>query len=137
MAAAMSAAGMPAFTGCSGVPVTETNPASHCTSMSYARLSRVGPDAPYPRCPRRSAGVRGAQGGRVQAEAGGGALGEVLHEHVGAGDEPPYDARAARILQVQGDGLLAPVAPDEVRGEPVGGGVVARARSRRRRLARP
>lgn len=34
MAAAMSAAGMPAFTGCSAVPVTETSPASHCTSMS-------------------------------------------------------------------------------------------------------
>ncbi len=34
MAAAMSAAGIPALTGCSGVPVTDTSPASHCTSMS-------------------------------------------------------------------------------------------------------
>lgn len=48
MAAAMSAAGIPAFTGCSGVPVTDTSPASHCTSMSYARLAAYGPDAPYP-----------------------------------------------------------------------------------------
>ncbi len=42
----MSAAGIPAFTGCSGVPVTDTSPASHCTSMSYARLSAYGPDGP-------------------------------------------------------------------------------------------
>lgn len=34
MAAAMSAAGIPALTGRSGVPVTDTSPASHCTSMS-------------------------------------------------------------------------------------------------------
>lgn len=34
MAAAMSAAGMPALTGRPAVPVTETRPASHCTSMS-------------------------------------------------------------------------------------------------------
>ena len=34
MPAAMSAAGMPAFAGDSGVPVTESSPASHCTSRS-------------------------------------------------------------------------------------------------------
>ncbi|MCD6041628.1 MAG: hypothetical protein K0R40_1231 [Burkholderiales bacterium] len=34
MPAAMSAAGMPAFTGVSGVPVTESSPASHCTRRS-------------------------------------------------------------------------------------------------------
>ena len=34
MPAAMSATGMPAFAGVSGVPVTESRPASHCTSRS-------------------------------------------------------------------------------------------------------
>lgn len=46
IAAAMSAAGIPAFTGCSAVPVTDTSPASHCTSMSYARLPAYGPKDP-------------------------------------------------------------------------------------------
>ena len=34
MPAAMSATGMPALDGASGVPVTESSPASHCTSRS-------------------------------------------------------------------------------------------------------
>ena len=34
MPAAMSATEMPALAGSSGVPVTESSPASHCTSRS-------------------------------------------------------------------------------------------------------
>jgi hypothetical protein len=44
--AAMSAVGIPVFAGASGVPVIDTRPPSLCTSRSYARLSRYGPDEP-------------------------------------------------------------------------------------------
>lgn len=68
--------------------------------------------------------VTGAQRRRVQPEAGGGALCEVLHEHVCAVEQPVQDREAARVLQVEGDRLLAAVAPHEVRGEALRGGVV-------------
>lgn len=66
-----------------------------------------------------------AQRRRVQAEPRGGPLCEVLHEDVGVRDETAYDVQAARVLQVEGDGLLAAVAPHEVRGETGRRGVVA------------
>lgn len=35
------------------------------------------------------------------------------------------DVEPARVLQIEGDGLLAPVAPHEMRGQALGRGVVA------------
>ncbi len=46
------------------------------------------------------------QGGRVEPEAGGGPVREILHEHVGTGDELTYDVDPARILQIERDRLL-------------------------------
>lgn len=69
--------------------------------------------------------MRGAQRGRVQAEPRRRTLREVLHEDIRVRDETVYDVEAARVLEVEGDGLLAPVAPHEVRGETGRRGVVA------------
>jgi hypothetical protein len=49
-----------------------------------------------------------------QAEAVGGTGREVLDEDVGAFQQPPEDLPLARPLEVEGDGLLAPVEPDEM-----------------------
>src|SRR6185503_4686043 len=46
MPAAISATGMPAFDGESGVPVTDSRPVSHWTSRSYAFFSAYGPAGP-------------------------------------------------------------------------------------------
>ncbi len=74
-------------------------------------------DGDQPRVPR-------AQRGRVEPEPRGGALGEVLDEDVGPVQQPVQDLPAARVLQVERDGLLAAVGPDEMRGQSLRGGVV-------------
>ena len=50
---------------------------------------------------------------------------EVLHEHVGALQQPEHRLDVARGLEVEGDALLGPVEPHEVARHPVHGLVVA------------
>lgn len=61
---------------------------------------------------------------RVQAEAVGGARGQVLHEDVGAGEEFLQDLPALGRLEVEADRLLGAVEPDEVTGLAVDSRVV-------------
>ena len=74
-----------------------------------------------------------ADGGLVEAEPLDHAGAEVLHEHVGAGGEPPDDVGALRSLEVDGERALVAVEVEERGGEAVaavavGARVVARAR---------
>ena len=50
---------------------------------------------------------------------------QALTEDVGPGDHRAEQRPVGRVLDVKDDGLLAPVQPDEVRGLPVHGPVVA------------
>ncbi len=52
-----------------------------------------------------------------ESVAGGRARREVLHHDVGPGEQPLQRLGAARVAEVQRDRLLAPVEPDEVRGQ--------------------
>jgi hypothetical protein len=63
--------------------------------------------------------VRAAQRAGGQAEPVGGAGREVLHEDVGAPQQPVQERDVVRILQVDLEGLLGPVEPHEVAGLPV------------------
>jgi hypothetical protein len=58
----------------------------------------------------------GQQAGRAQPEAFGRAGRQVLHEHVGPGQQRGHDRAAVVALHVELDRLLAPVQPDEVAG---------------------
>ena len=126
MAAAMSAAGCPPSPAAPGVPVTDTSPASHCTSMSYARLSAYGPT---PRIPEMSTATsRGCAAHRVAASS----PSRAAAPGRGSARTRRRPATSRRTtssprgsFEVEGEGLLAPVAPHEVRGETAGGGVVA------------
>ena len=62
---------------------------------------------------------------RVEARAGGGTGGEVLHEHVRLGQDGVQQAGVFGILDVGDEALLAAVQPDEVACKTVDGGVVA------------
>ena len=68
-----------------------------------ARTQRVGPE------PRTRSGARG----------------EVLDEHVGAGQDAVQQRRIVLVLDVRDQALLAAVQPDEVAGQTLGRRVVA------------
>jgi len=63
--------------------------------------------------------VLGAQVRRAEAEPLGGTGGEVLYEDIRPGDQCLDGPLAGIGLQVEGDRLLGPVEPDEVRGHPL------------------
>ena len=69
--------------------------------------------------------VRGPQLGRRQPEPPGGAGGEVLDEDVGLLEQPPQHDAGVGVLHVEGQRLLRPVQPHEVRREPPRRRVVA------------
>ena len=69
--------------------------------------------------------MRGPQLGRRQPEAPGGAGGEVLDEDVGLFEQPPEHHPRIGVLHVEGQRLLRPVQPHEVRREPSRRRVVA------------
>src|SRR6187401_2004080 len=56
-----------------------------------------------------------AQRGRTEAEALDCAGSEVLHEHVGALEEPGEDRSGRRMLDVERDAFLGAIGPHEVR----------------------
>jgi hypothetical protein len=88
-------------------------------------LVAVGAVVPVTRHPAHDQpGMLGAQHVRCQAEAVGGTRREVLHEHVRAGQQFVEHLSVAGVLEVQRDGLLVAVEPDEVAGQAVDGGVV-------------
>ena len=69
-----------------------------------------------------------------KAQARGGSRSEVLHEHVGALEQPFEHDRRLGVLQVERQALLRAVRPDEMRGQPahalvVGAREVAHART--------
>ena len=126
MPAAMSATEMPTLAGASSVPVIEISPTSLCTSRSYAFFCEYGPDDAVPRhVADDEARMPVAQDRRGRAQPIGRARRQVLHEDVGAREQPREDAGRFRPLQVQRQRLLRPVQPDEVAREPLDGRVVA------------
>jgi len=65
-----------------------------------------------------------SQGLRAKAEPLGRARSEVLDEDVGVLDEAAQYLLGAILLEVEGEGLLGAVEPDEVAGEALDGTVV-------------
>ena len=59
--------------------------------------------------------VLGTQGGRIEAHARCGARGEVLHHHIGLGDELFERSQILRVFQVQRQALFGAIHPDKVR----------------------
>ena len=61
----------------------------------------------------------------VEAGAAHRARHQVLHEHVGAADQPREQIMVVRVFDVENDGFLAAVEPYEIAALSVGGTVVA------------
>src|SRR5260221_9002523 len=69
--------------------------------------------------------MAGAQFGCSETGAPGGARREVLHEHIGARDDARQQRLICRILDVEGERLLASVEPEEIGALPMRDAVVA------------
>lgn len=87
--------------------------------------SAHGPVVPYPEIVHGiSRGWRSVSAD-AEAQAVGGSRRQILYEHVGAGEDLVQDVPAARVLEVQGEGFLGAVEPDEIAGVAVHARVVA------------
>jgi hypothetical protein len=88
----------------------------HAVGAIWAVAGDRAVDQPLPARPQRR---------RAEAEPLGPAGGQVLHEHVRPVDEPAQQRPAGVVLEVENDGLLAPVQPHEIGRLAVYGLVVA------------